>query len=206
MPRRPPPRTRAAKSARRGGGHCAPDFPSIGAKALRRYHAERHLHSFCGARAKSTGEPCRRTPAKGRTRCKFHGGATPRGDGPAGWHTPGFPDGLPTGKPRSDALKAWTRRKRRAEIAAMSPEERARLEERRQAIKPGSAAERARRRRNLDARRWLEEITREPGPAPTPEQTELAALRAKAVAHLARLDAELAARPDDEPPAGGLFD
>lgn len=203
MRRRPPPRPR---TGRRNSDHCAPDFPAIGARALRRFHAERHLHPSCGAHAKSTGEPCRQTPAKGRTRCRFHGGATPRGDGPAGWHTPGFPNGLPTGKPRSDALKAWTRRKRRAETAAMPPEERARLEERRQAIKPGSATERARRRRNLDARRWLEEILREPGPAPTPERIELAALRAKAVAHLARIDAELAASADGEPPAGGFFD
>ncbi|WCS26733.1 hypothetical protein LOK46_07885 [Methylobacterium sp. NMS14P] len=88
----------------------------------------------------------------------------------------------------------------------MLPEEHAQLEERRQAIKPGSATERARRRRNLDARRWLEEILHEPGPAPTPDQVELAALRARAVAHLAHLDAEIAASADGEPPAGGFFD
>jgi len=32
----------------------------------------------CGAKTKS-GEPCKRRPAKGRTRCKLHGGATPVG-------------------------------------------------------------------------------------------------------------------------------
>ncbi|MCJ2064404.1 hypothetical protein MKK63_17020 [Methylobacterium sp. J-088] len=88
----------------------------------------------------------------------------------------------------------------------MPPEERAGLEDRRQAIKPGSAAERARRRRNLDARRWLEQIRAERRPTTTPEQVERAALRAKAVAHLARLDAELAAAVDDVPPAGDFFD
>lgn len=32
----------------------------------------------CGAKKKD-GKPCRRWPMKGRKRCKFHGGATPRG-------------------------------------------------------------------------------------------------------------------------------
>ncbi len=34
--------------------------------------------SSCGAKTRS-GEPCRRHPAKGRRRCRLHGGATPRG-------------------------------------------------------------------------------------------------------------------------------
>ena len=28
----------------------------------------------CGAHARSTGQPCKRVPVKGRTRCLFHGG------------------------------------------------------------------------------------------------------------------------------------
>lgn len=32
----------------------------------------------CGAKTRS-GEPCKRAPAKGRTRCRLHGGATPKG-------------------------------------------------------------------------------------------------------------------------------
>lgn len=30
----------------------------------------------CGAHARSTGEPCRRFPLKGKTRCRLHGGAS----------------------------------------------------------------------------------------------------------------------------------
>jgi hypothetical protein len=30
----------------------------------------------CGAKTRGTGEPCRNRPASGRTRCRFHGGAT----------------------------------------------------------------------------------------------------------------------------------
>lgn len=33
----------------------------------------------CGARSKHTGEPCRRWPVKGRTRCPKHGGKSPIG-------------------------------------------------------------------------------------------------------------------------------
>lgn len=32
----------------------------------------------CGARSRQTGEPCKLPPAKGATRCRFHGGATPK--------------------------------------------------------------------------------------------------------------------------------
>lgn len=33
---------------------------------------------ICGARATTTGKPCRNRPVPGRDRCKFHGGAVPR--------------------------------------------------------------------------------------------------------------------------------
>jgi hypothetical protein len=186
------------------------EFRAIADAALRRFNSQRHLHPICGAKAKSTGEPCRQMPAKGRTRCKLHGGATPRGDGAAGWHTPGFPDGLPTGKPRSDALKARKRRQRRAVIAAMTADELARLEAWRRTHKPGGARERAHGRFALEARRWLDSIMAETPTAPTPEMAELDALRAQLRAHLARLDAEDAAAVvepvPDAPLVGGLFD
>lgn len=34
---------------------------------------------ICGAKSRRTGQPCQRAPCRGRTRCKFHGGATPIG-------------------------------------------------------------------------------------------------------------------------------
>ncbi|MDE4913859.1 HGGxSTG domain-containing protein [Methylobacterium sp. 092160098-2] len=182
------------------------EFRAIAVAAIRRFNAERHLHPICGAKAKSTGEPCRRIPAKGRTRCKLHGGATPRGDGPAGWHTPGFPNGLPTGKPRSDAHKARKRRQRRAEIAAMTAAELARLEAWRHTHKPGSRRDRAHGRHAREARQWLDTIMQEAPSAPTPDQAELDALRARFRAHLAQLEAEIAEAVEDEPPVGGLFD
>lgn len=178
----------------------------LGTRALRRFRAQLTPDQMCGAKKRSTGEPCRNIPAKGRTRCRLHGGATPRGNGPAGWHTPGFPAGLPTEKPRSAALKALKRRRQRARVAAMTPEERARHDEWHRIYKPGSDIERAYGRRNREAGRLLDRLLHAPPPPSTPAKIELAALRAKAVAHLARLDAEIAASADGEPPAGDFFD
>ena len=39
----------------------------------------KHLSCLCGAKARSTGQPCKRWAAIGSTRCKFHGGG--RGSG-----------------------------------------------------------------------------------------------------------------------------
>ncbi len=43
----------------------------------------------CGAHAKSSGRPCRQPVARGRTRCRFHGGASP----PPGPSHPTWKDG-----------------------------------------------------------------------------------------------------------------
>jgi hypothetical protein len=182
------------------------EFRAIANAALRRFNTQRHLHPLCGAKAKSTGEPCRQIPAKGRTRCKLHGGATPRGDGPAGWHTPGFPNGLPTGKPRSDAYKVRKRRQRRAAIAAMTADELARLEAWRRTHKPGSTRDRSHGRYAREARQWLEAIMNEAPTKPTPDQLELNALREKLRARLIQLDAEMPEPVPDASLGGGLFD
>jgi hypothetical protein len=44
-------------------------------------------HPICGAKNRQ-GEPCRRPPAAARTRCRLHGGATPRG-----WESPHWKHG-----------------------------------------------------------------------------------------------------------------
>lgn len=147
----PPSRSKSPR-----GGH--PRIAEIGTAALHRFRANLTPDQLCGAKARSTGEPCRQIPAKGRKRCKFHGGATPKGDGPAGWHTPTFPAGLPVDSPRSARMKATKRRQQRARVAEMTPDERARYEEWHRTHKPGSAAARAMGRKNREARRWLADI------------------------------------------------
>lgn len=138
----------------------SPEFRVIALAALHRINTNREAFTLCGARKKSSGELCRNFPVPGRTRCKFHGGATPRGDGPIGWHTPGFPlgHGLPTGKARSEAQK---RRRAIATIERLedlTPEQRARYEAWKATHTPGSAAKRLRRRTDRDASQWLQKL------------------------------------------------
>lgn len=42
--------------------------------------------NICGAKTRS-GNPCKRKPAKGRSRCRLHGGATPKGMDSPHWKT-----------------------------------------------------------------------------------------------------------------------
>ncbi|MFD0935397.1 HGGxSTG domain-containing protein [Methylobacterium trifolii] len=164
MPERSPAQQTWANSAR---------WRAIGRAAIRAWHAKRASLSCCGAKAKSTGQPCRNLPLPGRTRCKFHGGATPRGDGPLGWHTPAFPGGIPTGKPRSDAYK---RRRKRDQVAcreAMTPDERARHEAWQVAHEPGSAAKRQRRRKARAAGALIQRLLQpDERPKATPARRE----------------------------------
>lgn len=196
-----PPRPRPGRS-----GH--PRIAEIGTAALRRFRANLTPDKMCGAKARSTGEPCRQIPAKGRKRCKFHGGATPRGDGGDGWHTPAFPAGLPVDSPHSARMKATKRRQQRARVAKMTPEERAGHAEWHRAHKPGSKSARAQGRQNRDARRWLASLGQDTAAAPTPEIAELREARAKLSAEIARLEAEGTETPTPgvDEPTGGLFD
>lgn len=59
---------RACAVAKAGGiGEWEPQWP-------RWFDLTPFWHLRCGAKAKSTGQPCRRTDIYGNSRCKFHGG------------------------------------------------------------------------------------------------------------------------------------
>jgi len=149
----------------------SPEWRAVARAAILEHHAGRHLLPKCGAKLKSTGEPCKNLPSPGRARCRLHGGATPRGDGPAGWHTPAFPEGLPTGKPRSDLYKKRRRWKTDERVDAMTPEQKARYDAWQASHAPGSAAKRAKRRQDRDAARWLADLMNEhPARTPHPRQ------------------------------------
>jgi hypothetical protein len=49
----------------------------------------------CGAKARTTGKPCRRWALRGRKRCKLHGGASLRGPASATWKTGFYSAALP---------------------------------------------------------------------------------------------------------------
>ena len=105
----------------------------------------------CGAKARTTGEPCKQIAMK-NGRCAYHGGHTPKGDS---WHKPRWPDGK-----RPDAAERLNRKladletaekKRRKRRARMDPDELARHAAWQRTQKPGKAAERRRLRANAQA-------------------------------------------------------
>ena len=50
----------------------------------------------CGAKARTTGKPCRRWALKNRTRCRLHGGKSPRGPDSATWKHGFYSEALPS--------------------------------------------------------------------------------------------------------------
>lgn len=166
----------------------------IGAAALKRWHAARHLRPICGAACRTTGEPCRNTPLV-NGRCRFHGGATPRGEN---WHQPRWVDGRrQDGSTRLDRKLADRERaaRRRAErVAAMSADERARHQAWHDARKPG--VDRAARRRERDQDRAALKLLSRPRrePPETDEAVELARRIDEARRRVARLEVQIAIR------------
>lgn len=151
------------------GWNKSPEWRAIAREAILKHHETRHLLPRCGATRKSTGEPCQCLPMRGRTRCRLHGGATPKGPGPTGWHTPAFPGGIPTGKPRNDAYKHRRRWKAIGRIEDMTPEQRARYDAWQASHAAGSPGKRQRRRQDRDAAQWLQALLQEPhDPPPAP--------------------------------------
>ena len=157
-------------------------LPKAGAAALTRYNREiRPYRKLCGARTKSTEDhaPCKNLALAGHERCRLHGGATPKGDQ---WNLTQWPNGkAPDAEARLKAkLKRVerTRKEKAKRLAAMSPEERQRYDQRAKTHAPGPAAERARRRD--DRKRAAEICASLEKPDDKPISAELAALQRQA--------------------------
>lgn len=138
----------------------------------------------CGAKRKGDGAPCQMLALE-NGRCRLHGGATPSGDR---WHRAQWPGPDAPPEKLEKKLRELRRRKRQqaARVAAMTPEQRARYEAWHRTHKPGSAAERERRRRDQEGVELLRRTR--PPQTPSPEQAALVAEIEKARAD--RLAAE----------------
>lgn len=123
-----------------------PAFEEARQRGLRRSLEVRANAPKCGAKSRQTGLPCQNPVKEEGKRCRYHGGATPKGKD---WHRRQYPSSPHRLKGK---LKALRRRDREAEErrAAMTPEEREKHEERRRHRQPGTPAE---RRRASDARK-----------------------------------------------------
>jgi hypothetical protein len=186
---------------------------AVGRAAIRSWNAKRHLAPKCGAKAKSHGGPCQQV-AMANGRCYFHSGKVGKGEN---WRKPVWPDGKAPGsaaklnRKLDDLQRAAAKRAKR--VAAMSPDERAAYEHWKRTHKPGSAAARARARRERQEALAVREVIARAAslrPAPTAETVELDSLIADRKAALDKLLSGRAAdiehpEPDTETSDLGAF-
>ena len=183
-------------------------LPKAGAAALTRYNREiRPFRKLCGARTKSTEDhrPCQNLALAGHDRCRIHGGATPKTDqwGLVQWPNGKAPDAETRLRAKLKRIER-TRKEKAKRLAAMSPEERQRYDERAKTHAPGPAAERARRR---DDRKRAAEIRASlVKPNERPVTPELATLQAQAAALEAARDHYRRLAEQQTKPTSGVFD
>jgi hypothetical protein len=121
----------------------------------------------CGALARSTGQPCRKIPIKGRTRCANHGGLTPRG---AEWGRPQIANKTKSVRKMERKLADLERRSRaEAKRRGLSVSEYRLTHERGLAL-PRSRKEREAVKRNSAA---IAALLSKPDPPPSPELAAL---------------------------------
>lgn len=78
------------------------EWKRIGSAAIRAYNATRHRLPKCGAKTRTTGEPCKH-PALENGRCRLHGGLTPKG---ADWGVRQFTPKPPAKQTKKDWPRA----------------------------------------------------------------------------------------------------
>ncbi|SES44295.1 HGGxSTG domain-containing protein [Rhizobium sp. NFR03] len=179
-----------AKPTRTPGWSQSAAFRAIGRAAITAWNLKRATLPTCTAKAKRTGEQCRQLPMT-NGKCRFHGGATPRGDK---FHVTSLPSakGPDGGEKKLQAKLRQVRRdqkRREARLAAMTPAERERHDAWHKARQPGPAAPRAEKRRQ---RAMAKEI-RQAAALPEVFSPEAAELQRK----IDRLEALLAASSID---------
>lgn len=150
------------------------DFQEARQKGLRRALETRLNGPKCGARKRSGEGACKQPVSAPGKRCRYHGGATPKGND---WHRRQWPArGAPESrlkiKQKSLELRGRAAEARRQE---MTPEEREKHEIRRRAMSPTSKAERAMKRQAKEAR----QLMLRPKKSHDGDSEELAALGSK---------------------------
>ncbi|RUY28910.1 MULTISPECIES: hypothetical protein [unclassified Mesorhizobium] len=131
---------------------------AVGRAAIIKFNRTRHLRTKCGARRKADGLPCEQI-AMSNGRCAWHGGKVPKGDHK--WHKPLWPRGAPGAMKKlnrklSDLQRAAKKREKR--VAKMTPTELAKYRAWQKSHQPGSAAARARTRRERKDAREMREL------------------------------------------------
>jgi hypothetical protein len=183
--------TRQRRTAHLDAWRRSLEFREIAQRQCQKMNAAHLAAPRCGA-TRRDGEACRNPVVKGRTRCRFHGGATPKG---RDWHRPKWPsDGPLAIEKMTKKLRDRERvgRKRAKRLAAMPPDELAAYRQWERAHQPGPPGPRARARAERDGARAMQRALNDPD-EPRPVSPERAELQARA-AELRRMLAEAEAR------------
>ncbi|UVK45678.1 hypothetical protein BPNPMPFG_001235 [Mesorhizobium sp. AR07] len=143
----------------------------------------------CGALARTTGEPCKNPAKEGHARCRLHGSGTPKGEN---WHKPVWPARNSRNAPAklnrklNDLQRAAAKRQKR--VKRMTPDEREAYAQWQRTHKPGSAADREQRRRDIrQSKEWRERMA---APPAAPKDQELQTLLDELKAELTRRQIE----------------
>lgn len=109
----------------------------------------------CGAKKRSGSGTCKQPVTESGKRCRYHGGATPKGNE---WHRRQWPTKGTSESRLKVKLKSLELRDREAEArrAEMTPEQREAHEDRRRAMRPASLTERAARKQAREAQRFIQ--------------------------------------------------
>lgn len=173
----------------------SPAFHAARLAGLKKGRLKMRLGQKCGAVAKSTGQPCSKL-ALANGRCRYHGGLSPKGND---WHRVQYQNAAGSEVKLAKKLREVDRRRKKqaAQVAAMSPDERARHEEWARTHRPMSPAAREQRRQDRDARKRWAGL----GERSVPQAGEEAAAIASTIATLKARRSALAAT--NAPAAGG---
>lgn len=138
-----------------------PGWRELGRRQAAAMNAAHAKAERCGAKCRGTGLPCERPVLKGRTRCRLHGGATPRGDDwhKIQWPNPDAPNAALQLARKLDALRHREKLRQR-HIDSLSPDERDQFERRSKAQRVvGTTAQREawkrERKANAELRRSI---------------------------------------------------
>ncbi len=138
-------------------------FKEARKRGLQKALAKRANGPKCGAKKRTDGQPCQQPVSEEGLRCRYHGGATPKGKE---WHRCQWPKkGAASSRLKVKQVSLAIRdRKLKERIAEMTSEELEQYEIRRRAKRPGTPAERKQARDGRQAKKMIDDLQKDEKP------------------------------------------
>ncbi len=140
-------------------------FKEARTRGLRNALAKRANGPKCGAKKRTDGQPCQQPVSEEGRRCRYHGGATPKGKD---WHRRQWPKkGASPSRLKVKMVSLSIRDRKLAErLSKMTPEELEQYEARRKSNRPGTTAERQSARYDRKAKKLIADLRKDDLPGP----------------------------------------